>query len=119
MREPLRQGDLWLVHFDEGWERPAIIVSRPELARGNSVLMVPCTSSLVSERAKSPNHVLLPKGAAGLTTDSVAQAHLIQPVPVTRLMSRLGALGTEQLGEVLLAVAWAIDLFDAADITRP
>lgn len=112
MPQPLRQGDVWLVHLDEGWERPAVIVSRPELNRGNSVLAVPCTSSLVPERAASPNHVLLTKGTAGLTKDSVAQAHLIQPVPLTRLVSRMGALEPERLGEVLLAVAWVIDLFD-------
>ncbi len=113
MPEPLHQGDVWLAHFDEGWERPAIIVSRLQLNRGDAVLVVPCTSSLVQERAKSPNHVLLPSGAGGLSKDSVAQAHLVQPVHRARLMSRLGALEMEQLAEVLLAVAWAIDLFDA------
>jgi len=115
MPEPLRQGDVWLVHLDEGWERPAIIVSRPELNRGHSVLVVPCTSSRVLERAKSPNHVYLPSGVGGLPKDSVAQAHLIQPAPISRLISRLGALDTERLGEVLLAIAWSIDLFDAAE----
>lgn len=112
MPQPLRQGDVWLVHFDEGWERPAIIVSRPELNRGHTVLAVPCTSSRVPERAASPNHVLLTGGTAGLTRDSVAQAHLVQPVPLTRLVSRMGTLAPERLGEILLAVAWVIDLFD-------
>ena len=115
MPGPHRQGDVWLVHFDEGWERPAIIVSRSELNRGHSVLVVPCTSSLVSERTRSQNHVFLPAGVGGLTKDSAAQAHLIQPVHRERLTSRLGVLEMEQLAEVLLAVAWAIDLFDAVD----
>ncbi|MBM4034927.1 MAG: type II toxin-antitoxin system PemK/MazF family toxin [Planctomycetes bacterium] len=113
MPDQLRQGDVWLVHFDEGWERPAIIVSRHQLNRGNAVLVVPCTSSLAQERAKSPNHVFLPSGTGGLTRDSVAQAHLIQPVHHARLITQLGALETEHLAEVLLAVAWSIDLFDA------
>jgi len=119
MPPPFRQGDVWLVHFDEGWERPAVIVSRPELNRGHSVLVVPCTSSLLSERADSPNHVLLPQGLGGLTKPSVAQAHLIQPVPTARLVSRLGALEPEHLGEILLAVAWVVDLFDTGRALQP
>ena len=66
------QGDVWLVNFHEGWERPAVVVSRDGLSQGRLVLVVPCTSSRVAERARFPNHVLL-------------------------------------------ALAWTVDLFDAAD----
>jgi mRNA-degrading endonuclease toxin of MazEF toxin-antitoxin module len=65
MPEPPRQGEVWLVTFQEGWERPAIVVSRKELNRGRLVLVVPCTSSRVEERAKLPNHVLFPRGQGG------------------------------------------------------
>jgi mRNA-degrading endonuclease toxin of MazEF toxin-antitoxin module len=116
MPHALRQGDVWLTHLDEGWERPAIIASRHELNRGHVVLVVPCTSSRVHERARFPNHVLLPSGCGGLTKESVAQAHLIQPIHTRRLMTRLGQLDPEHLGEVLLAIAWAIDLFDIAEL---
>ncbi len=112
MPDAPRQGELWLVNFQEGWERPAVVVSRQELNRGRLVLVVPCTSSRVAERGRFANHVLLTRGVAGLDTDSVAQAHLIQPVEVSMLLRRLGVLDDEQLAEILLAVAWVLDLFD-------
>ncbi len=116
MPERLRQGDVWLVHFEEGWERPAVVVSRGELNRGRLILVVPCSSSRVEQRAELPNHVLLPRGVAGLSADSVAQAHLIQPVESSLFTERLGTLAPEQLAQVLLSVAWVIDLFDTAEL---
>ena len=119
MRRPLQQGDVWLTHFDEGWERPAVIVSRAELNRGSTVLVVPCTSSLVAQRSRLPNHVLLPAGVGGLRTDSVAQTHLAQAVDTSLLMVRLGSLSDESLSQILHSIAWVIDLFDAAETARP
>jgi len=72
-----QQGEVWLVNFSEGWERPAVVVSRNELSRGRLLLVVPCTSSRVAERSRLPNHVLLKRGAGGLVEDSVALAHLV------------------------------------------
>jgi mRNA-degrading endonuclease toxin of MazEF toxin-antitoxin module len=42
----LRQGEVWLVTFQEGWERPAIIVSRDELNKGRLVLALAWTTAL-------------------------------------------------------------------------
>ena len=107
-----QQGENWKASFQEGWERPAIIVSRNELNRGRLILVVPCTSSRVDERAIHSNHVFIPSGVGGLTKDTVAQTHLIQPIETSYLERRLGKLTSEQLAEVLLAIAWTIDLFD-------
>lgn len=109
-----KQGGIWWAAFQEGWERPALVVSRNELNRGRLVLVVPCTSSQVEERAVYSNHVLLPAGSGGLTKDTIAQTHLIQPIEVGCLERKLGTLSDEQLAEVLLAIAWSIDLFDTA-----
>jgi mRNA interferase MazF len=109
-----KQGEIWKALFNEGWERPALVVSRNELNRGRLLLVVPCTSSQVEERAVYPNHVLIPAGSGGLTKDTVAQTHLIQPIEVSCLEQKLGSLNNEQLAEVLLAIAWTIDLFDTA-----
>jgi len=119
MPRPLRQGDVWQTQFDEGWERPAVIVSRAELNRGSTVLVVPCTSSLVTQRSRLPNHVFLPAGVGGLSKDSVAQTHLTQAVDTSLLMVRLGSLSHEPLSQILHSIAWVIDLFDTAEITRP
>ena len=45
------QGEIWWALFHESWERPSIAVSRNELNRGRLVLVAPCTSSRVQERA--------------------------------------------------------------------
>jgi len=107
-----RQGDVWRVEFHEGGERPALVVSRDALNRGRLVLVVPCTTSRVSERRATPNHVFLPAGTGGLGQDSVAQTHLVQPVAVEWLLARLGTLPAPALEETLLAVAWSIGLFE-------
>ena len=109
-----KQGEIWWTSFFEGWERPSIVVSRNELNRGRLVLVVPCTSSRVQERSAYPNHVLLPSGTGELTRDTIAQTHLIQPIEVNYLEKKMGILDIEQLAEILLAIAWSIDLFDTA-----
>jgi mRNA-degrading endonuclease toxin of MazEF toxin-antitoxin module len=109
-----KQGEIWWTLFYEGWERPSIVVSRNDLNRGRLVLVVPCTTSRVQERAAYSNHVFLPAGTGELNKDTIAQAHLIQPVEVSYLERKMGKLHVEQLAEILLAIAWAIDLFDTA-----
>ena len=109
-----KQGEIWWAVFFEGWERPSIVVSRNELNRGRLVLVVPCTSSRVQERIAYPNHVLIPSGTGDLTKDTIAQTHLIQPIEVSYLEKKMGRLDIEQLAEILLAIAWSIDLFDTA-----
>ena len=106
----LLQGDVWDIAFAEGYERPGVIVTRNELNRGRLVLVVPCTASQVGTRAKHANNVLLPAGAGGLPKASVAQVHLIQPVDREWLIAKRGRLDDEQLGEILQALAWAVDL---------
>jgi mRNA interferase MazF len=108
MAQP-RQGEVWLVNFTEGWERPAIVVSRDELNRGTLILVVPCTSQEAELRAAFPNHVLVPRGSGGLMKDSVAQAQLVQPAHVSWFLRRLGAVDGETLPEVIAAIAWVID----------
>jgi len=60
------------------------------------------------------NHVHIPSGTGELTRDTIAQTHLIQPIEVSYLERKMGKLNIEQLAEILLAIAWTIDLFDTA-----
>jgi mRNA-degrading endonuclease toxin of MazEF toxin-antitoxin module len=108
----IRQGEIWLTAFQEGWERPAVIITRNELNRGRLILVVPCTSSRVDERRQLPNHVFLAQGEGGLAGDSVVQCHLIQPVEVTTLLKNIGTLSGAKLAEVMFALAWTTALFD-------
>lgn len=116
MPEVPREGEVWLVNFEEGGERPAVVVSRNQLNRGRYILVVPCTSAELPNREAYPNYVALPQGAAGLPRDCLAQAHLIQPVDPSILMRRLGTLDSELLSEILRAIAWVIDFFDTAGV---
>jgi mRNA-degrading endonuclease toxin of MazEF toxin-antitoxin module len=108
----IAQGAVWLAHLDEGYDRPCIVVSRGGLNRGRLILVVPCFSSSVAERAVHPNYVFLIAGLGGLPSDSVVATHLIQPIDRSRFLHRYGMLSQEDLGRVLLALAWTVDLFD-------
>ena len=108
----IRQGEIWLTSFQEGWERPAVVISRNELNKGRLILVAPCTTSRVEERRKLSNHVLLTKGEAGLPDESVVQCHLVQPVEGAMLLKKYGDLPGPKLAEVMLALAWTTALFD-------
>ena len=75
-----KPGEVHLADIFEGGTRPVVIVSREQLNRGSLFLCVPLTSSRVDERRKYANYVFLPAGTGGLREDSVAVAHLVQPV---------------------------------------
>lgn len=105
-------GDVYQADVFEGGVRPVVIVSRPELNQGDLYLVVPITASRVQERRKYANYVYLAGGHGGLPSDSVAVAHLIQPLRSDFLRVHLGRLSDMQLQDVLLAIAWSIQLFD-------
>jgi len=107
----IAQGDVWQINFAEGYERPGVVVTRNELNFGQLVLVVPCTSRQIEERAKHRNNVILQPGTGGLDARSAAQVHLIQPVAREWFLWKRGRLTDEKLGEVLQALAWAVDLF--------
>lgn len=107
-----RQGDVWDIRFgkDSG-DRPGIVVTRNDLNKGRIVLVVPCTSSHRTRR--NANNVLLKASPSnGLSVDSFAQVHLIQPVSYEWFISKRGRLSEDDLGSVLQALAWAIDLYE-------
>lgn len=107
----VRQGDVWQIAFWEDDERPGVVVTRNELNKGALVLVVPCTASRVETRKLYTNNVFLPPGSGGLDKHSVAQVHLIQPVDKSYFLQKRGRLDDGQLGEILRALAWAVDLF--------
>ena len=107
------QGDVWDIDFGEDDYRPGIVVSRNQLNRGALLLVVPCTASRVEERSEFSNNVFLAQGVGGLDENSVAQTHLIQPVKREFLRAKRDRLSSEELGEVLWALAWSVDWFDS------
>ncbi|MEM6313420.1 MAG: type II toxin-antitoxin system PemK/MazF family toxin [Planctomycetota bacterium] len=69
----MEQGDIYIADFDEAGMRPAVVVSRDELNRGHSILMVPFTSQNLDVRRNLPTCVLFRRGEFGLNKDCVAQ----------------------------------------------
>lgn len=105
------QGEVWDIDFGEGYIRPGIVVTRNQLNQGRLILVVPCTASDVERRSRHANNVLLRADTGGLSANSVAQVHLIQPVRRDYFISKRGKLDDEALGDVLQALAWAVDLY--------
>ena len=103
-------GEVHLADIFEGGIRPIVIVSREQLNRGSVFLCVPVTSSRVEERRKYANYVFVPAGAGGLREDSVAVAHLVQPVRADLLREHWGTLPEATLQRILLAIAWSVGL---------
>ncbi len=103
-------GEVHLADLFEGGLRPVVIVSREQLNRGTLYLGVPVTSARVEERRRYGNYVFLQAGAGGLRVDSVAVAHLIQPVRTDLLRERWGSLPETSMQRILLAIAWSVGL---------
>jgi mRNA-degrading endonuclease toxin of MazEF toxin-antitoxin module len=103
-------GEVHLADMFEGGLRPIVIVSREQLNRGTLSLCVPFTSSRVSERRRYANYVFVPAGTGGLRDDSVAVAHLVQPIRAESLRERWGAVPDVTLQRILIAIAWSIGL---------
>jgi mRNA interferase MazF len=114
MSQDVPQGSVWMTEMEDGGPRPCIVVTRASLNFGESVLVVPCSSSDVPRRARFPNNVLLREGEGGMTRDSVAMTHLAQPVEVTAFRTRMGQLDDGALTRVLQGIAWSVDLLEFA-----
>lgn len=105
----MRRGEVRFVDFEplQGSEadkrRPAVIVSNDganaaaaRLGRG-VVTVVPLTSNV---QRVWPFQVLLPRGTAGLSRASKAQAEQVRSVPVDRIGPSIGFLPSAKLTEV-------------------
>ena len=103
-------GEVYLADIFERGTRPVIIVSREQLNRGGLYLVVPVTSARVEERRRYANYIFLPAGAGGLRDDSVAVTHLIQPVRSDMLREKWGQVSQALMQQVLVGIAWSIDL---------
>lgn len=70
------------------------------MPRATKNLHVPCVTSSASQAQRGPTAVLLPRGAGGLRSDSVAACHQVTTLDRSKLGQRLGALPPELLRAV-------------------
>jgi mRNA interferase MazF len=87
-----------------------IIVSRDAINHNSSVVVcVPCTDIANCSRIY-PSQVLLKKGTAGLTLDSVAMCEQIRAITADRLVKYIGKLDQHSLKTIEDRLKIALDL---------
>jgi mRNA-degrading endonuclease toxin of MazEF toxin-antitoxin module len=90
--------------------RPAIVISREQLNRGNTVIVVMCTTANLVIRSAIPNCVPFAAGEYGFTKDCVAQAETVQMIEKQYIdPGPIGILTDEKLREVIRAVGYVMD----------
>lgn len=92
------RGEIWWANLPDplgsepGYRRPVLVIQDDIFtqSRINTVIVVIITSN--TQLAEAPGNVLLPKGASGLSRDSVANVSQIFTVDKTFLVERISSL---------------------------
>lgn len=104
----LRPGDVYrLLEYD----RPAIVVSREQLNRGDYVVVVLVTSRHLEDRWHLPNCVPFRAGRFGFDRDCVAQGETVSVLEKAELdleRGPIGRLSQDAVRDVIRAVGHAI-----------
>jgi mRNA interferase MazF len=79
--------------------RPVIVVSDEDFNMVMPVVTVLPVTSLKEGRRIYPNEVLLTKGSAGLSQDSLVLAHQIRTISKQRLKDGIGFIGRDSVRE--------------------
>lgn len=101
----MRRGTVWLAELnpvkgsEQAGYRPVIVFQQDAITPFNrTVIAIPLSTNLA--RVALPTCVLIPKGEAGLSNDSVALCHQVRALDKTRLNRELGMLSDEVLADV-------------------
>ena len=113
----MKRGDVYWANLDprygheQSGQRPVILYQADRLIGATTtVIAVPLTSNV--RLARLPTCILLPKGQANLSQDSVALAHQLRVLDKARIGKPIGALSADflaRLDEIILAtlgIAW-------------
>lgn len=109
-----RRGEVWLVDFGEpigheqGYRRPAVIVSADRLNRSRAELAV--VLPVTTTRRRLPSHIEVEPGGSGLSHTSYAKTEDIKPVSTQRLIRRLGAVPIDRLHRAEHALRLLLEL---------
>ena len=99
------RGEIWFADLnptrgnEQAGVRPVVVFQSDDVSEfTNTVLCIPLTSNL--RRAVLPTCLLIRKGEAGLTSDSVALCHQMRVLDKARLQRKLGMLGQDTMSAV-------------------
>jgi mRNA-degrading endonuclease toxin of MazEF toxin-antitoxin module len=107
----MNPGDIYWSNLPAG-PRPAIVVSREILNRGDYVVVVLCTTTRFEERSVLPNCVPFSAGEFGFTKNCVAQCEAIAIVDQMDLDTAKGPIGmldAERLRTLIRAIGYVIE----------
>jgi mRNA interferase MazF len=110
----LRRGEVWNVDLDpvrgheQGRRRPCAIVSANAFNRGRHGLVTVCP--LTRTEFRTPLHVELPAGEAGLRARSFVLCEQIRTISTDRLVSRLGSLRLSTMTNIDDRLRMVLDL---------
>jgi mRNA interferase MazF len=92
--------------------RPVLVISHDgfnKVEEWRSVIVVPLSTS-GRQAARGPTVVVLRRGTAGLTAESVVLAHQITTLDRSKLEDLIGTLGAKHMGAVEAALRATLDL---------
>lgn len=107
-------GEIYLFFEGENKRRPAVVVSREELNRGDYLLMVPLTTTHLETRRGLQNSVYLKRNRHGINKNAIVQAEAITQISKDELSLEEGPICTLD-GETFRSLIRAIGYVMSAD----
>jgi len=81
-----------VIGSEQKGRRPVLVISDEDFNQVMPVVTILPITSLKKGRRVYPNEVLIPKGTAGLSADSIILCHQIRTISKDRLIKSLGAI---------------------------
>jgi len=111
----IRQGDVYWIDFGipsgsgPGYRHPHVVVQNDVVnaSRIGTVVLCSLTSNL--KWAKAPGNILLMKGEANLTKDSVVNVTQIVTVDKSLLSEKIGTLGSSRVEQIVQGLRLLIE----------
>ena len=111
----IRQGDVVWVKLDEpvgsgpGYSHPHVVIQNNVFNRSRINTVVVCALISNLKRATAPGNVLLERGEAGLSKQSVVVVSQIFSVDKSQLGEHIGTLATRRVRQILDGIKLVID----------
>ena len=104
-------GDIYLLPFGKGKQRPVVAMLRDVINDGDSIVVVPFTTQKLEERRDKPYCVFVPTGVGGGTMDRIAKADEITRIfkdDIDWTKGKLGRLPNEYMVKIIRAIRYVI-----------
>lgn len=111
----IRQGDIFWIDLgspsgsEPGYRHPHVVIQNNifNISRINTVVVCAITSNL--KRANAPGNILLKKGEAGLTKDSIVNISQVITVDKSDLVEKIGSLSLSRIKQIVDGIKLLIE----------